>query len=135
VEVCERLRVPTDHRELAVLAARWHGLVHRGLELRPRTILELLESCDAFRRPERFRELLIACEADHRGRGGLAGEPYPQADRLRAAQAAAAAVVLGEADRQGLSGEQIGELLHRRRLAALSNKGDVPLGNKGDAPL
>jgi tRNA nucleotidyltransferase (CCA-adding enzyme) len=119
--VCERLRVPTDYRELAVLAARWHGLVHRALELRPRTILDLLESCDAFRRPERFRELLIACEADHRGRGGLALEPYPQADRLRAAQAAAAAVVLGEADREGLSGEKIGELLRRRRLAALKS--------------
>jgi tRNA nucleotidyltransferase (CCA-adding enzyme) len=124
---CERLRVPTDYRELAVLAARWHVLVHRALELRPRTVLELLESCDAFRRPERFRELLIACEADHRGRGGLAGEPYPQAERLRAAQAAAAAVVLGEADCEGRSGEQIGELLRRRRLAALSNKGDAPL--------
>jgi tRNA nucleotidyltransferase (CCA-adding enzyme) len=125
--LCERLRVPADYRELAVLAARWHGLVHRALELRPRTILQLLESCDAFRRPERFRELLIACEADHRGRGGRAGEPYPQAERLRAAQATAAAVVLGETDREGLSGEKIGELLRRRRLEALSNKGDAPL--------
>lgn len=117
--VCERLRVPTDFRELAVLAARWHGLVHRALELRPRTVLELLESCDAFRRPERFRELLVACEADHRGRGGLQGSPYPQADRLREAQAKTAAVALNEVDREGLAGEQIGELLRRRRLAAL----------------
>jgi tRNA nucleotidyltransferase (CCA-adding enzyme) len=121
IEVAERLRVPTDYRDLAVLAARWHGLVHRALELRPRTVLELLESCDAFRRPERFRELLVACEADHRGRGGRAGEPYPQADRLRQAQARAAAVALGEADREGLSGEKIGELLQRRRLAALKS--------------
>jgi tRNA nucleotidyltransferase (CCA-adding enzyme) len=82
-------------------------------------VLELLESCDAFRRPERFRELLVACEADHRGRGGLAGEPYPQADRLREAQSTAAAVSLSEADREGLAGEKIGELLRRRRLAAL----------------
>ena len=117
--VAERLRVPADYRDLAVLAARWHGLVHRALELRPRTVLELLESCDAFRRPERFRELLVACEADHRGRGGLGGEPYPQAERLRAAQAQAMAVALDEADREGLSGEKIGELLRRRRLAAL----------------
>ncbi len=117
--VAERLRVPTDFRDLAVLAARWHGLVHRALELRPRTVLELLESCDAFRRPERFRELLVACEADHRGRGGLAAAPYPQAERLRAAQAQAMAVALDDADRAGLSGEEIGELLRRRRLAAL----------------
>src|SRR5687768_17856892 len=60
---------------------------------------------DAFRRPERFRELLVACEADHRGRGGRAGEPYPQAERLRAAQARAMSVALDDADREGLSGE------------------------------
>src|SRR5688572_15645117 len=120
-ELGERLRVPTDFRDLAVLAARWHGLVHHALELRPRTVLELLESCDAFRRPERFRELLVACEADHRGRGGRAGEPYPQAERLRAAQAQAMSVALDDADREGLSGEKIGELLRRRRLAALKS--------------
>lgn len=115
-----RLRVPTDYRELAVLAARLHGLVHRAGELRPRTVLELLENGDAFRRPERFRELLVACEADHRGRGGGFGDhPYPQAELLREAQALAAAVVLSDADREGLPGEKIGELLRRRRLAAL----------------
>lgn len=115
-----RLRVPADCRDLAVLAARWHGLVHRAEELRPRTVLELLERCDAFRRPERFRELLVACEADHRGRGGGLGEhPYPQAGLLRDAQARAAGVALADAEREGLSGEKIGELLRRRRLAAL----------------
>jgi len=115
----ERLRVPTDYRELAILAARWHGLAHRALELRPRTVLELLEACDAFRRPERFRELLIACEADHRGRGGFRERPYPQGDLLREAQAKAMAVALNDADRAGLTGEKIGELLRRRRLGAL----------------
>lgn len=115
-----RLRVPTDYRELAVLAARLHGLVHRAEELRPRTVLELLENGDAFRRPDRFRELLVACEADHRGRGGGFGDrPYPQAELLREAQARAAAVTLSDADREGLPGEKIGELLRRRRLAAL----------------
>lgn len=115
-----RLRIPADFRDLAVLAARWHGLVHRAEELRPRTVLELLERCDAFRRPERFRELLVACEADHRGRGGGLGEhPYPQAELLRDAQARAAGVALADAEREGLPGEKIGELLRRRRLAAL----------------
>jgi len=118
-EVASRLRVPTDYRELAVLAARWHGLAHRAEELRPRTILELLESCDAFRRPERFRELLVACEADYRGRGGFSGRPYPQAALLREAQERAMAVALSDADRAGLTGEKIGELLRRRRLATL----------------
>ena len=114
-----RLRVPTDYRDLAVLAARWHGLAHRAEELRPRTILDLLESCDAFRRPERFHELLVACEADYRGRGGFRDRPYPQAALLRQAQDQAMAVVLTDADREGLTGDKIGELLRRRRLAAL----------------
>ncbi|MEX1993808.1 MAG: multifunctional CCA addition/repair protein [Steroidobacteraceae bacterium] len=118
-EVAARLRVPTDYRELAELAARWHGIAHRAEELRPRTVLKLLESCDAFRRPERFRELLLAFEADHRGRGGMRQRPYPQAELLRAAQQKAAAVTLTAADREGLSGEEIGKQLRRRRLAAL----------------
>jgi tRNA nucleotidyltransferase (CCA-adding enzyme) len=94
-------------------------LAHRALELRPRTILELLESCDAFRRPERFLELLIAFEADHRGRGGHRDSPYPQGERLREAQSRAASVSLTDADRAGRSGEEIGEELRRRRLATL----------------
>ena len=118
-ELSARLRVPVDYRELAVLAARWHGIAHRAEELRPRTILDLLESCDAFRRPERFRELLLAFEADSRGRGGLRQRPYPQAAILRDAQEKAAAVTLSDEDRAGLPGEKIGELLHRRRLAAI----------------
>jgi tRNA nucleotidyltransferase (CCA-adding enzyme) len=118
-QVSTRLRVPAEYRELAVLAARWHGLAHRAEELRPRTVLELLETCDAFRRPDRFRELLLACEADFRGRGGFRDRPYPQAALLRTAQEKAMAVSLTGADREGLTGEKIGELLRRRRLAAL----------------
>jgi tRNA nucleotidyltransferase (CCA-adding enzyme) len=117
--VAARLRVPADYRDLAVLAARWHVLAHRALELRPRTILELLESCDAFRRPERFGELLVAFEADHRGRGGFRDRPYPQGERLRLAREKAASVTLSDADRAGRSGEAIGQELKRRRLAAL----------------
>ncbi|MGH8130814.1 MAG: multifunctional CCA addition/repair protein [Steroidobacteraceae bacterium] len=118
-EVAARLRVPTEYRELAELAARWHGLAHRAHELRPRTVLDLLEACDAFRRPERFRELLLAFEADYRGRGGWRQRPYPQAELLRSAQGKALATNLSDGDREGLSGEKIGELLRRRRLAAL----------------
>ncbi len=121
--VAERLRVPADYRELAELAALWHGLAHRAAELRPRTVLKMLEGCDAFRRPERFRELLLACEADHRGRGGLRHEPYPQADLLRRAQEVAQAAVLTAEEREGLTGEQIGEHLRRKRLGALRAPG------------
>jgi tRNA nucleotidyltransferase (CCA-adding enzyme) len=115
----ERLRVPTDFRHLAELTARWHGLAHRALELRPATILQLLEHCDAFRRPERFREFLVACEADFRGRPGWETRPYPEAELLASALDAASAVSAGAQERRGLDGEQIGELLRRKRVTAI----------------
>jgi tRNA nucleotidyltransferase (CCA-adding enzyme) len=118
--LCDRLKVPNGHRELALLAARHHTLVHRAAELKPATVLTLLESCDAFRRPERFRELLLACEADARGRTGKEQDPYPQAAYLAAAHAAAAAVTLPEAERGALQGKAIGEEVRRRRLTALT---------------
>ena len=77
-ELCLRLRVPADCRDLALLVARYHTDIHRGEELRPETVLKLVERCDAFRRPERFEELLQACEADFRGRLGFSQRDYPQ---------------------------------------------------------
>ena len=74
-----RLRIPSDYRELALIVARYHGIVHRAFELRPKTILEFMERADAFRRPERFAQALLACEADSRGRTGLENEPVSAA--------------------------------------------------------
>jgi len=93
--ICERLRAPSECRDLAVLVARDHGNAHRALELRPATLVELLERLDAFRRPERFEAFLSACAADFRGRPGHETLPYPQADRLRAALLAARGVDAG----------------------------------------
>jgi tRNA nucleotidyltransferase (CCA-adding enzyme) len=93
--------------------------VHRALELRADTVLRTLEACDAVRRPERFADFLLACEADARGRQGLTEREYPQRAYFAAARARVAAVALGEDERQGLSGEQIGKELRRRRLAAI----------------
>ncbi|MDE2338775.1 MAG: multifunctional CCA addition/repair protein [Gammaproteobacteria bacterium] len=117
--VCARLRIPNAYRELAVLTARYHAHVHRAETLRPSTVLQLLEATDALRRPERFEDLLRACEADARGRAGLQELPYPQAEYLRRARAAAAAVVLGSEERQGLAGPAIGEKIRARRLEAI----------------
>jgi len=118
VELAARLKIPNDFRDLGALAARYHGLCHRALELRPGTVLQLLERLDAFRRPGRFGEFLVACQADMRGRKGLAEVAYPQADLLRAALDAAQAVTPPDAD--GLSGEEVGRLLRERRLQAIS---------------
>jgi tRNA nucleotidyltransferase (CCA-adding enzyme) len=117
--LCDRLRIPNDFRELALAVARWHGLCHRALELRPSTVLELLEHLDAFRRPERFAEFLLACEADARGRAGLEARNYPQAAYLAEARRLAAAAVLGAEERAGLKGAEIGERLRKRRTEAL----------------
>ncbi|MBT8108433.1 MAG: multifunctional CCA addition/repair protein [Gammaproteobacteria bacterium] len=88
----ERLPVPKACRDLGLLVAEYHTHVHRALELRPKTLLKVLERTDAFRRPERFEQVLLACEADARGRGGLENRDYPQADFFRGALRAACSV-------------------------------------------
>jgi len=94
-DVCERLRVPVDCRDVGRLAARFHGDIHRVAELRPETKLTVLERCDALRRPDRFDQILLACEADYRGRLGWGERDYVQARSWRAALAAVRGVDAG----------------------------------------
>ena len=117
--LCKRLRVPNDHRELAVLVARHHGLVHRVSELRDTTVVKLLENTDAYRRAERFEQFLLACEADARGRAGLEEQPYPQADFLRQALKVTRAIVPNAEEISKLKGAAIAEQLHQRRAEAV----------------
>jgi tRNA nucleotidyltransferase (CCA-adding enzyme) len=115
-----RLRIPTEHRELAVMVARHHARVHRVAEQRPGTLLELLEITDAFRRKERFERFLLACEADARGRGPeLRARPYPQAAQLRAALTAAASVKLDPAMLARDRGPVIAERVRAARIEAI----------------
>ena len=93
--ICERLRVPAECREVARLAARFHGDMHRVAELRPETRLTVLERCDALRRPERFELILLACEADYRGRLGWEERDYAPAAAWRAGLGAVRAVDAG----------------------------------------
>jgi tRNA nucleotidyltransferase (CCA-adding enzyme) len=116
----ERLRLPNEYRDLSVIVARYHGNVHRAFELRARTILGILEKTDAFRRPERFAQALLACEADSRGRLGLEQVPYPQRKYLQAARDAAAAVKPTPQDIAEHAGPKIAERLHARRLEAIA---------------
>ncbi len=93
--ICDRLRVPTECSDVARLVARFHGDMHRVAELRPETKLTLLERCDALRRPERFELILLACEADYRGRLGWEDRAYAPAAVWRAALAAVRSVDAG----------------------------------------
>lgn len=118
--LCDRLGVPNRFRELGDVVARYHGVCHRARELRPATILGVLEGVDALRRPERFEDFLAACESDARGRKGLEAEPYPQATLLREALAAAARVSVSPLREQGLDGPRLGEALRDARIAAIA---------------
>jgi len=119
----ERWRVPSDCRELAELVAREHTHVHQSESFSPEARLRLMERCDAWRRPERFEQLLWACECDARGRLGLEDRPYPQREKLlhdlRAVQAVDLAAVSAQALAEGRKGPEIGRAVQRARLAAL----------------
>jgi tRNA nucleotidyltransferase (CCA-adding enzyme) len=118
--MCERLRVPNDCRDLALLCARHHGEIHRAQELRPATIVKLLERCDALRRPERFEDLLLACACDFHGRPGYEALSYAPAALLREALIAARGVDAAAiaAAHEG-EPEKIAAVLHEARVRAV----------------
>ncbi|WP_444929501.1 multifunctional CCA addition/repair protein [Microbulbifer sp. SSSA002] len=118
--VCERWRTPKDLTALAVGVCEYHLHCHRAFELRPQTIMKMIRSLDALRRPERFENFLRACEADARGREGLEDRDYPQVDFLRAAREAAAAVTAEELIKQGYQGAKLGQALDRERIRAIA---------------
>jgi tRNA nucleotidyltransferase (CCA-adding enzyme) len=117
--LCQRLRVPSAHRELAVIACREHLNVHRLAELRPETVHDLLARCDGFRQPARIAELATVCEADKRGRLGLQEEAYPPARELCRLLEVARAVGTSALDLGKLSGPAVGEALRQARIAAI----------------
>jgi len=123
-EVCTRLRVPVDCRELAEIVAREHGNVHRSGELNAAALVRLLERCDALRRPDRFRDALLACECDARGRLGMSESPYPQRTRLNQALTLAmgidAAAVVAAAQARGASGPALAEAVRAARVQAVA---------------
>jgi tRNA nucleotidyltransferase (CCA-adding enzyme) len=117
--LCERLRVPAECRDLALIMARQHGNIHRAAELRAGTIVQILQSADAFRKPQRYTHLLQACESDFRGRLGFGDRPYPQAERMAAAFKAAAAVDAGAIAKRYTEPTRIKDAIHQARVAAV----------------
>ncbi|WP_018873600.1 multifunctional CCA addition/repair protein [Thioalkalivibrio sp. ALJ16] len=118
--LAERLRIPNRYRDLAVRVARYHGLVHRVFELRPKTVMKLVDGLDVLRRPENVEPFLLAVEADFRGRTGWEDKPYPQADAVRRAVAAAQAVQPQALMAEGYKGKALGEALQRERIRAIA---------------
>jgi len=117
--VNQRFKAPKDCQELALLVSQYHTHGHRALELKASTLLELLQSFDVYRRPQRFEEFIAACEMDARGRKGLEQRSYPQAEYLRGAAKAAREVAVQPLLEMGFKGPQLGEALKRERLKAL----------------
>lgn len=116
-----RLKVPSDYATMAEVVCRQHLNAHMAFELRPTTVLKLLEDVGSLRRPERLETFLLACMADKRGRLGSDDADYPQADYLRACRDAAAAVTSKPFVDQGLQGPAIGEAMKRAQVAAIAN--------------
>ncbi|KPK49612.1 MAG: 2', 3'-cyclic nucleotide 2'-phosphodiesterase [Thiotrichales bacterium SG8_50] len=117
--LCQRLRVPNDYRDLAILVTRYHLHYHRAAEMTDEEFLDTLMGLDAFRRPQRFEEFLLACEADSRGRPGYEDQEFDQPTIFHRAYAAAAAIDAGALAQQGLKGEAIAEELACQRLATI----------------
>jgi tRNA nucleotidyltransferase (CCA-adding enzyme) len=117
--LCDRLRVPGESRDLGLLVARYHGDVHRARELRPDTIVRLFQNCDAWRKPERFVQILQACASDARGRTGHEQDDYPQAQYLQRMLLAAQAVNAGEIARQCEDKNLIAERVKEARIVAV----------------
>jgi len=118
--LCDRLKVPLDHRQLAEAVCRDHLNVHRIDELRDATVLKLLARCDGFRRPERIAQIALCCEADKRGRLGFEDSDYPQGETLKRLHQAALAVQARDLDLSGLKGPAVGEALAKARVKAIS---------------
>lgn len=119
--LCDRIAAPKDYKELALLAAQWHTHSHRALELKPATVLKLLQMTDALRRPERFAQFLLCCEADARGRTGFEDRTYPQADYLRQALRLCQQIDAKAISARGFTGKAFGDEINRLRLATLTD--------------
>ncbi|EOC7458337.1 multifunctional CCA addition/repair protein [Vibrio cholerae] len=117
--LCERIRVPNEFRDLALAVCAQHSNIHRADELKPASKLKVLGLLDVWRKPERLEQVLLCCEADHRGRLGLESEPYPQREIFLRAYQAALGVAVQAVIADGFQGKQIKEELDKRRVSAI----------------
>lgn len=120
-KLCDRVRVPNEFRDLALLVCDQHSNIHRAGELKPTTFLKVLNKFDVWRKPERLNDILLCCQADHAGRKGLETQPYPQKARFEAAYQAALQVEVKAIIADGFQGKDIREEQEKRRATAIEN--------------
>ncbi|CAK2143310.1 fused CCA tRNA nucleotidyltransferase/phosphohydrolase [Vibrio crassostreae] len=120
-KLCERVRVPNEFRDLALLVCEQHSNIHRAGELKPTTFLKVLNKFDVWRKPDRLNDILLCCQADHAGRKGLEDQPYPQKARFEAAYQAALQVEVKAIIADGFQGKDIREEQEKRRAAAIES--------------
>ena len=120
-KLCDRVRVPNEFRDLALLVCEQHSNIHRAGELKPTTFLKVLNKFDVWRKPDRLNDILLCCQADHAGRKGLEDQPYPQKARFEAAYQAALQVEVKAIIADGFQGKDIREEQEKRRATAIEN--------------
>ena len=126
--ICDRLKIPNQYKDLAKFVVQFHTHCHKIAELTAKSALKVLEVIDAFRRPQRLEQFLLACEADARGRTGFEEQAYPQAAQFRHIFETAQQVDVAHIIAEGFEGGQIKQQLHQRRIQAIKHL----LHNYGD---
>ncbi len=117
--LCKRLKAPKKYRDLAVMTAKYHTICHTIRELKPSTIVKKLAAMDAYRKPLRFEQFLMACEADSKGRTDQENSPYPQADYFKAMLKAANSINIAELVKKGETGKQLAAAITKSRIEAI----------------
>ncbi|MCL1138818.1 multifunctional CCA addition/repair protein [Shewanella pneumatophori] len=129
--LCTRYRIPNEYRDLALLVSDQHQNIHNVTELRAETVVKIFDKADFWRKPQRLEQLLIACEADSKGRTGLEQKPYPQADYLKACFTAASNIAVQSIIEKGFKGAEIRGQLAIERIAAVQKIKDLQ-GSKSE---
>lgn len=121
--LCARYPVPKTFRELAILVSKYHLHAHRAAELKPSTLVKLLEKIDAYRRPDRFSQFLLACEADARGRTGMEQIEYAPKNFLKKIYLITRDVPIEPLLERELTGQKLAQALHEARVNAIKSEG------------
>lgn len=120
LQVCQRMRIPNEYRDLAERTARFHLHYHRALELKPATVVKTLEQLDAFRKPERFENFLLASEADARGRPGYENKVFKQGDFFRQALNVSKTVNIDELRELGFENQALANKIKEQRISTVA---------------